>query len=171
MPFVNENVRIESVIDAISKANHKDSWDYIENELRYKEVFDMSTLRPMYVLREIRKFWIENDIQVKVYYPKWKWSKAIGYFTPLRPLDINLNGYKLNRSVDSIVGTLYHELVHMSDNANENHSYGHNGNNPSGKSNTAPYYISNIFTNLTNNENATYKKYVPWWRRLLRLIF
>lgn len=160
-----------NVLEACRVANQKDTWDLLRDNLLLKESFDMSTLSPILVYEDIRSFWIENDIEIKVYYPKWRWSKAIGYFTPSRPLDININGYKLNRSIDSIVGNFYHELVHLSDNANEFHSYGHGSNNPSGKMNTSPYFIGNVFTNFNDDNASKIVTYTPWWLKILNWLF
>lgn len=159
------------ITNCVALANDNSNWDFLEDEIKLKDSFDMSTLSPQLVYEDIRAFWEEKDITVKIYYPKWRLSKAIGYFTPSRPLDINLNGYKLNRSQYSIIGTFFHELVHLSDNHNKNQSYGHGDNNPLGKQNTAPYFIGNVFTNLNNTENSDYKKYVPWWSKLWKWIF
>lgn len=156
---------------AVKYANSNDYWSILKEEVYTKDYFDMSTLNPIQVFDSVYSFYNQNAINVKVYYPKWRWSRAIGYFTPSRPLDINLNGYRLNRSVNSIIGTLFHELTHMADNNDTNNSYGHGSNNPSGKANTAPYFIGNVFTNKNNTENATYTKYVPWWKKLWRWIF
>ena len=161
----------DKVITAVMKANSDVYWQYLRDQLLLKESFDMSTLEPLTVYEDVKAFWDENTINVKVYYPRWRWSKAIGYFTPARPLDININGYKLNRSVDSIIGTLFHELVHMADNENEEHSYGHGDNNPNGKSNTSPYFIGNVFSNYNNSEMKTYTKHTPWYKRLFGWIF
>ena len=169
--FNNINARNENLMEAIFRANSKPYWDCLYEEILLKESFDMSTLPPTMVYEDIKAFWEENDINVKIYYPKWRWSKALGYFSSARPNDININGYKLNRTVESFVGTLFHELVHMADNANEIHSYGHGDNNPRGKSNTSPYWIGNVFTNFNNKEMETYRSYKPWYKRLFYWLF
>jgi hypothetical protein len=165
------NVKNESLRIAIVNANSKIYWDCLYEEILLKESFDMSTLPPIMVYEDIRAFWEENDINVKVYYPKWRWSKALGYFSPARPNDININGYKLNRTVSSFVATLFHELVHMADNANKIHSYGHGGNDPSGKQNTSPYWIGNVFNNFNDTEMKTYRSVKPWYKRLWHWLF
>lgn len=104
----------------------------------------------------------KHSVYVKIYYPWWRFSKAYGYFTPKRPFDINLNGYKLNRSPQSFVGTLVHELIHMADNLSPLY-FGHGDNSPIGKENTAPYSIGSLAANLLGDvndimQNHTYKK-------------
>ena len=162
----------KKVVEAVKLANQlNDNHAFFDGIKESK--FDMSSASGSYIAREYVNF--NQDINVKVYYPKWKWSKALGYFSPSHPLDINLNGYKLGRSIDSIVGTLVHEKVHMVDNMDTLHSYGHGSNDPSGKANTAPYWIGNFAksiigeVNFNNTENSTYR--IPWWKRIVRWMF
>lgn len=113
-------------------------------------------------------------VQIKIYYPLWRFSKAYGYFTTSRPFDINLNGYKLNRSPQSFVATLVHELVHMSDNLSP-HYYGHGDNSPVDKEMTAPYLIGRLAGETLghlgdNMSNFTYKKKNSLCRRIKKLI-
>tara|TARA_R110002096_G_scaffold358706_1_gene551801 strand:+ start:134 stop:592 length:459 start_codon:yes stop_codon:yes gene_type:complete len=82
-----------------------------------------------------------QEVRLKRY---WFWSKAIASFHPKYPNRISLNSRKLNRSLDSIVGTLLHEHVHLVDNFYQGASFGHGGNSPGGKEGTCPYRVGQL---------------------------
>jgi hypothetical protein len=82
-------------------------------------------------------------VSVDIYYPKWRWSKAIGYTTGERTIFIN--GYRLPYLADSdILELLTHELIHILDAEDRTHSFGHGNNKAKGKENTAPYWIGSF---------------------------
>jgi len=82
-------------------------------------------------------------VSVDIYYPKWRWSKAIGYTVGDRV--IYINGYKIPFLDDAdILELLTHELVHILDAEDKVHSFGHGNNKPQGKENTAPYWIGSF---------------------------
>jgi hypothetical protein len=167
------NMGFSVVSTAVDEANSIHSAGQIYRLIGEHRAYDMSTALPEYISIKLCNFIMNNDINIKIYKPKWRWSKAYGYFSPANPHDINLNYYKLNRSVSSIVGTLYHEATHQCDNEDKIHSYGHGDNSPKGKANTAPYFIGNVASGLfktnydmNNTQDSTYKLYVPWYKRL-----
>ena len=167
----------KKVSEAIQVANSSAYKVKLKNNLNLIKSYDMSTAKPDYIHRKIFAVLENDDIYVKIYYPRWKYSKAIGYFSPSNPRDINMNGYKLNRSKSQIVGTLYHELVHMADNVDMIKSYGHGDNSPKGKSNTAPYLIGSKaascvdISDYETKDIHTYRKYTPWYKKLYRWLF
>jgi len=118
-----------------------------------------------------------HPIVVKTYRSKNPWSSALGYFSPSQPDHIFLNNRKLNRSKGSIVATLIHEMIHFCDYLNEVESYGHGDNSPSGKENTAPFYIDNIAESIVddkqpsfkNVENGNIKTYVPLYIKIINM--
>lgn len=115
-----------------------------------------------------------HNVMVKIYYPWYRFSKALGYFTTSRPFDINLNGYRINRSPQSLVATLIHELVHMADNTSSVY-FGHGDNSKVGKELTAPYLIGSLAAQQLGDVNdlddiATYKKRESFCRKLKKLI-
>lgn len=120
-----------------------------------KQNFDMATCDSSVIAKDLENF--SEYVCIKIYRPRWPWSKAYGYFSKSRPFDINLNSRKLNRSSDSLLGTLIHELIHMLDHQNIDHYYGHGDNSPNGKQNTAPYFIGNLAANGDFNNNESYK--------------
>ena len=143
---------------------NKDSYDMTEPSDLKADIVHQSMCNLLY----------ERDVIVKVYYPWYRFSKALGYFSKDRPFDINLNGYKLKRSTGSIVSTLVHELVHMCDNLDNDHYYGHGDNSKKGKENTMPYYIGYaagryLDVNIDKAENYTYKKKTSLFTKFKKL--
>lgn len=144
-----------------------------------KDSFYMSNATAETIAFLIKQFsnGIYGSIEVYTYYPKWRWSKALGYFNPNKPSHIYLNAYKLNRSLASVCASLTHEMVHYLDHKSD-FSFGHGNNNPNGKSNTAPYWIDNLTEKMIelndviiNYENGNIKVYKPWWEKLWNKIF
>ena len=70
--------------------------------------------------------------------------KRLHIFKKSDPNSIYINTAKLDRSLGSVVATLLHEFIHMVDNYDTLHSYGHGDNSARGKQNTAPYWIDNL---------------------------
>lgn len=146
-----ENVINSSVIQAIKKSNE------IQNELLKKIVqepkFLWSDINSSTIATEINMF-IESgeQMEVHIYFPRWRWSKAIGYFNPAYPRRIYLNGYKLARTRGSIAATLWHELVHAVDSEMKDASFGHKDNKwTPEKEKTAPYRIDFLAEQLVDN--------------------
>jgi hypothetical protein len=165
--------------EAIKIAN-----DLLNNKelyLRVKEKasYDMSTASPEYLSDMLYKTKTSLVINVNTYYNRW--TRALGYFVPSKPKDIFLNEAKLNRSVGSIVNSLYHERAHAMDYFDKNHSYGHGSNSSSGKQNTFPYFLGNLAQaivddnpDFNNNESSriVYRKslwgrFKSWVKRLI----
>lgn len=167
----------ESILEPVVKANILISDPKFKTKLANKKSFDMATCDGHHILKLI-----ENNrrfLYVHTYRSRNPWSKAYGYYSPATPNNIYLNTRKLNRSTGSIVASLIHELIHWLDHYDTQHSFGHGDNNPTGKQNTAPYWIDNIAEALIDNkepdfnntDNSKIKYYVPWYKRLWRLIF
>jgi len=174
------NGRNTAVKRSVRIANDVHEVGAIYEAIITKDRFDMASIGGIYISNKLSDFIKNNNIKIKLYRSRNPWSKAYGYFTPSRPLDINLNTRKLGRSDASLVGTFYHEAVHMTDNADRLESYGHGNNSPAGKSNTAPYWIGNkakSYFSATrrpaeDHENST--NGLNFWgrvRRLFRRIF
>ena len=170
--YEGDNLKI---IKAVKIANDPDLAMDLIQEICDVEQFDMTTATSDHVANSIRDFLVENDIFINVYYPKWRWSKAIGYFSVNNPTTINVNGYKLNRSTASFVSNFYHELTHMVSASDNIYSYDHGSNNPTGKENTAPYAIGDIAYWLIDEEHKEEKQeiktYTPWYIQLLNFIW
>jgi len=132
---------LSAIKDAVIKAHNKEVQVDLSIAIR-KEQFDMSTASSIYLANNLIEFIEFNDINVKIYYKRF--SRAVAYFTPSRPRDININGSKLSRTQGSIVATLYHEAAHMFDDWDTVHSFGHGDNSSIGKQNTFPYKVGNL---------------------------
>lgn len=145
----------QSIITAVEVSNKLLSEGNLYRSIENKVRFDMSTATGEYISKRIKAF-RNVPTDVIVYKPWYRWSRAIGYFTPSKPHNINLNYYKQNRPIDSIAATLIHELVHMVDNADAIHSYGHGSNSNKGKANTAPYWIGNMAMGLIGKPGSDY---------------
>jgi hypothetical protein len=165
--------RNEKIKQAVTYANNPSLKRFVLDGIMNKASFDMSTANPAYIADEFAKFLDSVTITVETYRPAYRWSKAIGYFTPSKPTTIHFNEYKDFLHVSSIVGNFYHEATHMMDNFDLKHSYGHGSNSPTGKQNTAPYFIGNLavsFMRMTESYNETESAqityYVPWYKRL-----
>ena len=80
------------------------------------------------------------EVEVKIYKPRWKFSKVLGYFVKSKPNKIFLNSRKIYRDTNSITNTIIHEYVHAIDNNNNNKTieFGHICDS---FTNTAPYVI------------------------------
>jgi len=91
-----------------------------------------------------------DQVKVVVYRPWWRWSKAIAYYSPKKPNQVNLNLYKIRRmNKHQICGTLMHEVTHLIDGKYWNLSFGHGNNSSVGKQNTAPYWIGRMSKRLS----------------------
>lgn len=118
-----------------------------------------------------------NTEQINVVGYARRFTKAIAYFSASRPRDINLNTLKLNRSIGSICGTIYHETIHMVDDSDKEDSYGHGSNSNKGKEKTAPYLIGSIVKKIVDDENTISdlqfvdNKILPWYLRFLKFLF
>lgn len=170
------NGNISKLIKATELANKLYNNEHFYLEIENKDAFDMSTVSGFYISGKIKES--ENmTINVKTYRSRNPWSSALGYFTSSRPTDINLNTRRLNRSVESIVATFWHEKIHMLDNFDLKQSYGHGSNNPTGKQNTAPFWVDNLaqtlsggMPNFNDTSNANYSKKRTTISRIWRAI-
>lgn len=94
----------------------------------------------------------QMEIEVKLYKPKWKWSKVLGYFVKGYPNTVFLNVRKIYRDTNSITNTIIHECIHALDN-NVNNSIIEFGHNCGYFDNTAPYEIDNIAEKIIDGED------------------
>lgn len=99
------------------------------------------------IMRTLCGYMNRQHVEVRLWRPwKLRWSSAIAM---TKGKHIYMNRYKLDRTVESFVGSLFHEPVHITDGQDKPY-YGH-GNNyrygkdfPMGKRRTAPYLIGEI---------------------------
>lgn len=93
----------------------------------------------------IQKIHIKYDIKIAEYY-KWNpLSSEQAYFTPKKPLQINLNKWKSkNKSKHDFVESIVHEFCHVVDNQYMHLEFGHTFNKTADRNDTAPYKIGFI---------------------------
>ncbi len=164
--------------DAMRACNGMHEMNNVYKMMGEKESFDMATAPPAYIADKLREVIGTMEIEVVEYKPKWRWSKAYGYYSADKPFTIHINYYKSNRSLKSFIGTFFHEAVHMADHFDQIHKYGHGDNSNKGKENTAPYWIGNFASSFhggkrpdfNNVENASYKKKKSIWGRIKALL-
>ena len=86
------------------------------------------------------------DARVRFYKPWWPWSKVNGYYNPSKGLKyIFINSRRFyKRSERSCAETILHEVIHLIDYADKTRFFGHGDNSPIGKSESAPWKISEI---------------------------
>ncbi len=135
------NGNYKQIHSAVEDANELyDSEIFYENIARHPG-FSCSKKAPKEIAQIMKESYLE--IEVKLYRPKWKRSKVLGYFIRSYPTTIFLNSRKIYRETNSITNTIVHECVHALDNSLNSKiiEFGHNCGY---FKNTAPYEIGNI---------------------------
>lgn len=113
------------------------------DRLKTRENYDMSDAPPVIVEELILN--LPHYITVRTYKPWWRWSKAMAMVK--NKSTININKYRINRSVASLVGSIAHETIHCIG-YDTKYYIGHGNNSPAGKENTYPYAIGRIAKEL-----------------------
>ncbi len=152
---------------AVALANDYELLNYVYGQIKSANKYDYSDAPVTYIAKKYYEFMRMCDITVKVYYPKYRWSKAMGYYSPANPRVININGYKLaSIDLEQLVSLFYHESGHAWNASDEKYSVGHGDNNKRGKENTMMYSINRYVYEYFNYEKPSviYKK--PWYIRL-----
>jgi len=182
--FINKS-NYDVVDIAALKANQLLSNQNFISDILHKEIFDMSEVDSVFIVNSIIDFknGIHGELKVYTYRPKWRWSKAYGYFSPATPDHIYLNAYKLTRFADnkrntaSLVASLIHESIHYLS-YKTGKGFNHGDNSPNGKNNTAPYWIDNLAESyiLGQEMSQDYGNggniiiYKPWYKKLWQWI-
>lgn len=91
------------------------------------------------------KIHLKYEIKVVEYY-KWNpFSSEQAYFTPKKPLQINLNKWKAKyKSKHDFVASIIHEFCHLVDNQYYHLEFGHTFHDHPDRQYSAPYQISRI---------------------------
>ena len=171
--YIGTNKKIHK---AVKMANDASLSLFVIKSLRSVENFDMCDCKGEYIANQFADFLVDNEISIKVYYPKWRWSKAIGYFSKDNPLQINFNGYKVNNLYEeNIVSLAYHEAGHAWDYFSECNC-NHGDNSSKGKECTFQYYLNHLVDayfefNTSQTEVMQMHSNLSWWQRLLRWLF
>jgi len=171
--YIGTNKKLHKVVNM---ANDPDLSLSVFNDIKKCSSFDMCDCTGHHISTQYADFLLSNDIHINIYYPKWRWSKAIGYFSKNNPLQINFNGYKIN-SMDehNLVSLAYHESGHAWDYFSE--CYCHHGDNKSaGKECTFQYSLNHFVDAYYEMHTAQVEveqmhSDLSWWQRFLRWLF
>ena len=145
----------KKVIEASEFVNELFQLDEFWDELGKVNQFDYSDLSTQEIVARIKN--CTTSLNIRLYRPKWRWSKANAYVTAKYPNTLFLNSRKLWRSTSSLVNTIVHESVHIADYGDDDQkiSFGHGSNSAKGKENSAPYWIglkaSDFFENTDDD--------------------
>lgn len=154
------------LISAVARANNYELLNYVYGEILRAPKYDYSDAPNTYVAKKYYEFMRACDITIKVYYPKNRWSSAMGYFSESNPRVININGYKLKSlDLERLVSLFYHESAHAWNATDEKYNVHHGSNNPTGKENTMMYSINRYVYKFLNYEYKP-KTYRPWYVRV-----
>lgn len=111
-----------------------------------RKKFDYSTASAAELSQMMTTYWDKYKTEIMLFKPFWPWSKTLAYCKDEKR--IYLNERKLNRSVESIAGTMAHELVHAADNAYPNIRCGHGSNSAHRKDGSFPYWFGYYVANV-----------------------
>ncbi len=138
---INYKGNYEQVKLAVEDANEVLYSNEFYELIRQHTNFNCSKKTPQEIADIIQNTSLE--VEVKLYKPRWRFSKVLGYFVKSKPNNLFLNSRKLYRDTSSISNTIVHEYVHAVDNNFDNTiiDFGHNCGT---LKNTAPYVIGNI---------------------------
>ena len=154
------------VNEAVKDANDVALRSYVIGRISGDNRYDMCNCDNFKLAIDFRNQFESRNVYVKIYYPKWRYSKAIGYFNASIPDEINVNGYKLNSMKKwQLVSNFYHEFAHsiMEFSSCDCH---HGSNSSVGKENTFQYSINRYVKDFYRVEDTiVYRK--SWFRRIL----
>lgn len=156
------------LFQAIEKANNILFDEVFLGFINNKGSFDMATCSSSHIAQLIIVYRELEQMEIVGYHKKL--SRALAYFDKRYPNKIFINTAKINRSLGSIVATYIHEYIHLLDNIDKTHYFGHGDNKRKGKENTAPYWIDNLAQSLIDGiedfNNTESSKIISkrWWQ-------
>lgn len=163
----------EKIIEATKKTNDKSLIESVTNRISKKPYYDMSNMNGKELSKWFSNVSSSSKVEIKTYRPKWRFSKAMGYYSGGD--EIFINQYKLpSISEVSLISLFYHEFGHYVDNQLDHPLYANHGDNSSkNKENTFQYslnrYVNDYFNkDKTNKDDTQIKKYVPWYKRFFK---
>ena len=146
---INYKGKYDQIKTAVEDAN-----DVLNSDDFYKLISDHGDLNCSDLSSQEISNIIKNsqlEIEVKIYKPRWKFSKVLGYFVKSKPNNVFLNSRKIYRDTNSISNTIIHEYIHAVDYNNNNEiQFGHNCGS---FDNTAPYVIGSYAELLIEGNN------------------
>ena len=81
------------------------------SNIKLPESFTYTNVKPEIIVKQLRQYILENEIPLKAYYPKWRWSKVVGYRN-IGEYIVHYNVYKLSDKA-AFLGMICHECIHM----------------------------------------------------------
>jgi len=164
-----------NVIQAVKKANEDSLRFWVVKRVEESSEYDMSNTPPAYLASELKLSLMSDDMHINIYYPRWRLSVAIGYYSKSKPNIININGYKVNNiGTIELVSLMYHEFCHYIDaNLPDGFYANHGSNSGVGKSNTFQYSVNRYVYEYFNykKDKPKSKPTMSWYRRLLNYIW
>lgn len=139
--FEGSNPKVSECVDFVNEVFDMD--EFWQEVLSVKQ-FDYTDLTTVEIINRIRN--CDSVVRVKLYKPFYIFSKANAYVTSKYPNTLFLNKRKLWRNHSSIINTIFHECVHISDYGDDDRliTFGHGDNSSRGKENSAPYWIGDL---------------------------
>lgn len=117
--------------------------------------FDMADIPPKKIVDMIDN--TDLQLSVNLYWPLPNINTAYAYDDPQNPLAIHMNKMALNRPVHSLCNTMVHQCVHALNIQNPSCYFGHGDNNPTGKNNTAPFWIAGLAQKFVAEDDKIYE--------------
>lgn len=166
--YDGDNVKLNS---AVALANDYELLNYVYEQIKSANRYDYSDAPVTYIAKKYYEFMRICAITVKVYYPKYRWSKAMGYYSAANPRVININGYKLTSiDLEQLVSLFYHESCHAwnasDDKYSVHHGIGGNANNPKGKEKSMMYSVNRYVYEYFNYKKPSVSYKLPWYKVL-----
>lgn len=164
--YDGEDLKLHNAVDL---ANNIELMNYVKTRILSSPNYDYSDTTNNYIAIRWCEYLRFVKLNIVVYYPKYRWSKSYGYFTPDRPTDININGYKIEEmTTQMLVSLFYHESGHSWNESDPDVHVHHGNNNSTGKENTFMYSMNRYVYKFFNYEYKPNK--LPWYKKLFNFL-
>ncbi len=142
----------EKVKTAVKNVNSLFLYDGFYEAIRRHRRFDLANVPPSWIadLMESTTLFMSIDF----YYSINPFSNALAYDDPKDPAVIHLNKWNLDKSVGCICNALIHQCIHAINAKYPQYSFGHGGNEPEGKENTAPFAIAHLGQQIITQDHS-----------------
>ena len=165
--YSGNSVKLNS---AVALANDYELLNHVYSRILESPKYDMTDAPSTYIAKKYYEFMRICDIEVVVYYPKYRFSKAYGYFSSDFPRRININGYKLaSMDLEKLVSLFFHESGHSWDSSDGKYKVNHGNNKPKGKENTFQFSLNKYVYEFYNYEYVR-TTYTPWYKKIIKFL-